>query len=197
MVLLPRRGSGRGGRRWDALSDRCSRARHDARNPSRPEGATKRRGAVADYSHALRRWLAFDRVRLSLNGDLTSKPCWHMLENEGTVPSDVAPQDFPSVCAVPMTTAYRSLGELEIGSRRANAYSDADVRLLTVVADEIALVLDNALSHEQLRKEQDRLTLLLENHVWMPRVETFAKFMRPIPVGAAIRVRLPAAQAAG
>ena len=111
---------------------------------------------------ALRRWLAFDRVRLSLNGDLTSKPCWHMLENEGTVPSDVAPQDFPSVCAVPMTTAYRSLGELEIGSRRANAYSDADVRLLTVVADEIALVLDNALSHEQLRKEQDRLTLLLE-----------------------------------
>ena len=111
---------------------------------------------------ALRRWLAFDRVRLSLNGDLTSKPCWHMLENEGTVPSDVASQDFPSVCAVPMTTAYRSLGELEIGSRRANAYSDADVRLLTVVADEIALVLDNALSHEQLRKEQDRLTLLLE-----------------------------------
>src|SRR5207245_4389208 len=95
-------------------------------------------------------------------GDLTSKPCWHMLENEGTVPSDVAPQDFPSVCAVPMTTAYRSLGELEIGSRRANAYSDADVRLVTVVADEIALVLDNALSHEQLRKEQDRLTLLLE-----------------------------------
>ena len=50
---------------------------------------------------ALRRWLAFDRVRLSLNGDLTSKPCWHMLENEGTVPSDVASQDFPSVCAVP------------------------------------------------------------------------------------------------
>jgi acyl-CoA thioester hydrolase len=36
----------------------------------------------------------------------------------------------------------------------------------------------------------DRLALLRENHVWMPRVETFAKFMRPILLGAAIRVRL-------
>jgi acyl-CoA thioester hydrolase len=36
----------------------------------------------------------------------------------------------------------------------------------------------------------DRLQLLLENHVWMPRVETFAKFLRPIPLGAAVRIRL-------
>ena len=36
----------------------------------------------------------------------------------------------------------------------------------------------------------DRLKLLLENHVWMPRVETFAKFVRPIPLGAAVRIRL-------
>ena len=36
----------------------------------------------------------------------------------------------------------------------------------------------------------DRFALMRENHVWMPRVETFSKFMRPIPVGAAIRIRL-------
>ena len=36
----------------------------------------------------------------------------------------------------------------------------------------------------------DRQALLIENHVWMPRVETFSKFMRPIRLGAAIRVRL-------
>jgi acyl-CoA thioester hydrolase len=36
----------------------------------------------------------------------------------------------------------------------------------------------------------DRLAVLREHHVWMARVETFSKFMRPIPVGAAIRVRL-------
>ncbi len=34
------------------------------------------------------------------------------------------------------------------------------------------------------------MTLLRENHVWMPRVETFTKFMRPIPVGAAVLLRL-------
>ena len=36
----------------------------------------------------------------------------------------------------------------------------------------------------------DRFALLRENHVWMPRVETFSKFTRPIQMGAAIRVRL-------
>ena len=36
----------------------------------------------------------------------------------------------------------------------------------------------------------DRQALLLGNRVWMPRVETFAKFIRPIRLGGAIRVRL-------
>ena len=36
----------------------------------------------------------------------------------------------------------------------------------------------------------DRFTLLQENKVWMPRAETFSKFMRPIKLGAAIRIRL-------
>jgi len=111
---------------------------------------------------ALRPLLAFDCVSLLLNRNPANKPCWYVLEGECAVPPVHATQGFLSACAVPVTTAYRSLGKLEIASRRANAYSDADVRLLTVVADEIALALDNALSHEQLREEQDRLTLLLE-----------------------------------
>jgi acyl-CoA thioester hydrolase len=36
----------------------------------------------------------------------------------------------------------------------------------------------------------DRFTMLRENKVWMPRAETFAKFMKPIPLGAAVRLRL-------
>jgi acyl-CoA thioester hydrolase len=36
----------------------------------------------------------------------------------------------------------------------------------------------------------DPVALLRENHIWMSHIETFSKFMRPIPVGAAIRVRL-------
>jgi YbgC/YbaW family acyl-CoA thioester hydrolase len=36
----------------------------------------------------------------------------------------------------------------------------------------------------------DRHTLLEANHVWMPRVEVFTKFLLPIRNGHAIRVRL-------
>jgi 4-hydroxybenzoyl-CoA thioesterase len=32
--------------------------------------------------------------------------------------------------------------------------------------------------------------LLQEHKIWMPRVEAFSKFSKPIPVGAAIRVQL-------
>jgi len=111
---------------------------------------------------ALRPLLDFDCVRLLLNRDAASTPRWYVLEGECAVPPDRATHSFLSACAAPVTTAYRSLGKLEIASRRANAYSDDDVRLVTIVADVIAVALDNALSHEQLREEQDRLTLLLE-----------------------------------
>jgi 4-hydroxybenzoyl-CoA thioesterase len=36
----------------------------------------------------------------------------------------------------------------------------------------------------------DRQALLVENSIWMPRVEAFSKFSKPIRLGAAIRVRL-------
>src|SRR5437016_2907346 len=36
----------------------------------------------------------------------------------------------------------------------------------------------------------DRHGLLEANRVWMPRVEAFSKFLKPIKCGAAIRIRL-------
>jgi 4-hydroxybenzoyl-CoA thioesterase len=36
----------------------------------------------------------------------------------------------------------------------------------------------------------DRFTLLRQNQVWMPRAEAFAKFVAPIKLGAAVRIRL-------
>src|SRR2546428_5762879 len=108
---------------------------------------------------ALRPLLAFDCVSLLLNRDAQSQPCWYVLEGECSVPPDLATQGFPSACAVPLTTTHRTLGRLEIASRRADAYSDDDIRQLTVVADDDAAALDNALSHDQLHEAQDRLTL--------------------------------------
>ena len=119
--------------------------------------------------NALRPLLVFDRVSLALDRSVSSTPCWQELDGEcavlsadDEVPSDLAAHGLLSSCAVPLSTPHRALGTLGIASRRAKAYSDDDVHLLTIVADAIAVALDNALSHKQLREEHDRLTLLLE-----------------------------------
>jgi len=118
---------------------------------------------------ALRPLLAFDRVSLALDRSVSGALWWHGLDAEcaisrtdDEVPADLTALGLLSTCAVPLTTPHRALGTLEIASRRANAYSDDDVDLLAIVADAVAVTLDNALSHEQLREEHDRSTLLLE-----------------------------------
>ena len=118
---------------------------------------------------ALRPLLAFDRVSLAWDRSVSGTLWWHELDAEcaisrtdDEVPADLTALGLLSTCAVPLTTPHRALGTLEIASRRANAYSDDDVDLLAIVADAVAVTLDNALSHEQLREEHDRLTLLLE-----------------------------------
>src|SRR5213594_3883327 len=118
---------------------------------------------------ALRPLLAFDRVSLAWDRSVSGTLWWHGLDAEcaisrtdDEVPADLTALGLLSTCAMPLTTPHRALGTLEIASRRANAYSDDDVDLLAIVADAVAVTLDNALSHEQLREEHDRSTLLLE-----------------------------------
>lgn len=74
-----------------------------------------------------------------------------------------------SLCIVPVTTALRKLGALAFGSRAAGAYSEVDVIFLQQVARQVAVAVDNTLNfaqaqsvQEQLKKERDRLSLLLE-----------------------------------
>jgi formate hydrogenlyase transcriptional activator len=118
---------------------------------------------------ALRPVLVFDHVSLSLDRGGSGGACRYVLAGEcgylsanGGGPPDLAAHGLVSACTAPLTTPHRTLGTLEIASRRAHAYCEEEVRLLTTVADEIAVALDNALIHEQLRDEQDRMTLLLE-----------------------------------
>ncbi|HZS54718.1 MAG TPA: sigma 54-interacting transcriptional regulator [Bryobacteraceae bacterium] len=67
-----------------------------------------------------------------------------------------------SVCAVPLSTAHRRLGSLAIASRRRNAYSDEDVRFLSLVAGQIALAMDDTFNFRLSQRAQERLQLLLE-----------------------------------
>ncbi len=76
---------------------------------------------------------------------------------------------FQSTCAVPLTTAHRRLGALGFGSKLPAAYSEEEVRLLSLVADVVALAIDDALNfdasrraREELQREKDRLKLLLD-----------------------------------
>jgi formate hydrogenlyase transcriptional activator len=74
-----------------------------------------------------------------------------------------------SFCVLPLTTAHRRLGAVGFGSQRISAYAEAGVDFLGLVARQIAVAVDNTLSHQaaqalqkQLEQERDRLKLLLD-----------------------------------
>jgi formate hydrogenlyase transcriptional activator len=79
-----------------------------------------------------------------------------------------------STCALPLTTAHRRLGVIEVGSSRPNAYPEEEVKFLSLVADHVALTIEGALNFEEARRAQaelqsgnERLKLLLDltNHI--------------------------------
>src|SRR5712671_223128 len=67
-----------------------------------------------------------------------------------------------SACALPLSTAHRRLGSLLLASQRPHAYSEEEVRFLTLVAGQIALAMDDAVNFEASRRAQERLELLLD-----------------------------------
>ena len=67
-----------------------------------------------------------------------------------------------SACVLPLTTAHRRLGSLSFGLQQTNGYSEEDVRYLMLVADHVALAVDNALREEELRKQKAHFEKLFE-----------------------------------
>ena len=67
-----------------------------------------------------------------------------------------------SGCILPLTTAYRRLGSLSFGALDANAYSSDELRYLSLVAEQVALAVDNALRDEELRKQKAHFEKLFE-----------------------------------
>jgi len=59
---------------------------------------------------------------------------------------------FQSACAVPLTTPYRQIGSLHLAAKRPYAYSNDDLPRLSRLADHIAMVIDTALMHAELRQ---------------------------------------------
>jgi formate hydrogenlyase transcriptional activator len=67
-----------------------------------------------------------------------------------------------SASAFPLSSAHRRLGSLVIASRNLDAYSDEEVRFVSLVAGQIALAMDDAINFEASRRAQERLELLLD-----------------------------------
>src|SRR2546425_6192346 len=74
-----------------------------------------------------------------------------------------------SVCALPLTTAHRRLGGLALGSVEADAYSREEVSFLSLVANQVALAVDDALNfdasqhaQEALRASEESLRLIVD-----------------------------------
>src|SRR5579864_1860103 len=82
---------------------------------------------------------------------------------------NLAEQGLRSACLLPLTTGHRRLGTLNLGSTETNAFNDTDLQFARLVADQVAVAVDNALHHqqarslqEQLARDRDRLQLLLD-----------------------------------
>jgi formate hydrogenlyase transcriptional activator len=73
----------------------------------------------------------------------------------------LANQGLRSVCALPLTTVRRRIGSFGFGSKLPDAYPEEEVRFLSLVVDQIALAIDDALHAEELERQNKRLTLLL------------------------------------
>ncbi len=74
-----------------------------------------------------------------------------------------------SACMLPLTTAHRRLGCLIVGSGRPDAYSQDEVHFLSLIANQVAVAMDDALNLEasqraqnELQREKGRLKLLLD-----------------------------------
>jgi formate hydrogenlyase transcriptional activator len=74
-----------------------------------------------------------------------------------------------SICLFPLTTAARRLGVIGLGSLKPAAFGPSELELLRLMARQVAVAVENVLNYgevqvaqEQLRRERDRLRLLLD-----------------------------------
>jgi formate hydrogenlyase transcriptional activator len=67
-----------------------------------------------------------------------------------------------SALAFPLTTAHRRLGSLVIASVHRDAWLPEDVRFCSLVVNQIALAMDDAINFQASRRAQERLELLLD-----------------------------------
>ncbi len=99
------------------------------------------------------------------------KPQIYSLESHapaGPMGEAAQAESLVSAVSVPLAGAEGPLGLLSMGSRKANAFSEAELDLLSQIGTQISLALDNALAYGRLRASHDDLEvqrLYLESEI--------------------------------
>jgi formate hydrogenlyase transcriptional activator len=73
-----------------------------------------------------------------------------------------AEQGLQSACFIPMIWGDRVVGVLNLSCRREDAFSADDVALLTHIARQIAIAVQNSLNFDRAKKAKERVQILLE-----------------------------------
>jgi len=77
-------------------------------------------------------------------------------------PSEIArmliTEGIKSTCSIPMISHDQALGTLSVGSLSEAAFTEDDARILTQVANQIAIAVENALAYRQIAELKDKLS---------------------------------------
>ncbi len=100
------------------------------------------------------------------------QPVLHSTADFEKLPTEIGQilmkEGIKSACCVPLISHDRLRGTLQVASRREAAFSPEDVDLLTQVANQISIAVENALAYRQIAELKDKLTeekLYLEEEI--------------------------------
>ena len=107
------------------------------------------------------------------------------LSSESPKARQLIDEGVKAFCSVPLLSHDRALGALDVGRRREHAFKPEDVELLSEVAKQIAIGVENAQAYQEITQLKDRLAkekLYLEEEV-----RTDHNFNEVVGESAAIR----------
>jgi formate hydrogenlyase transcriptional activator len=70
----------------------------------------------------------------------------------------VKPYGLQSHCWLPLTTARRRLGTLVFSSKRPSSYANSEISFLQLVANQVAVALENAQAFQEIQALKDKLS---------------------------------------
>ena len=95
-----------------------------------------------------------------------------------------------SLCVLPLSTAHRHLGSLGFGSHMEDAYSTEDQRFLSLVANQIALAMDDARAQQRLRLLLDITNRVVSKLDWHELLQEISANIRQVMQCEAVGVVL-------